>query len=44
MKQLVDEASDFSLIDMDLIGYENQYAYLTYFAKDIPKEKNGIYS
>lgn len=44
MKLLVDEASDFPLIDMDIVGYESQYTYLTYFAKDIPKEKNGVYS
>ena len=44
MKLLVDEASDFPLIDMDIMGYESQYAYLSYFASDIPKEKNGIYS
>ena len=44
MKLLVDEASDFPLIDMDVVGYESQFTYLTYFAKDIPKEKNGVYS
>ena len=44
MTQLVDEASDFPLIDMEQIGYESQYVYLTYFAKDIPQEKNGVYS
>ena len=44
MKLLVDEGSDFPIVNADLVGYESQYAYLTYFAKDIPKEKNGIYS
>ena len=44
MDVLLDEASDFPLIDMDLMGYENRYVYLTYFPTEIPKEKNGVYS
>ena len=44
MDILMDEASDFPLIDMDLMGYQNRYVYMTYFPKEIPKEKNGVYS
>jgi carotenoid cleavage dioxygenase len=44
MDVIMEEASDFPLIDMDLMGYPNRYVYLTYFPKEIPKEKNGVYS
>jgi hypothetical protein len=26
------------------MGYPTRYVYLTYFPKEIPKEKNGVYS
>ena len=45
MKILLENvASDFPVIDMDQMGYENRYAYLTYFSEEIPDEKNGVYS
>jgi carotenoid cleavage dioxygenase-like enzyme len=45
MKTLLENiASDFPIIDMDQMGYENRYAYLTYFADEIPEEQNGVYS
>ena len=44
MDQLLDLATDFPLIDMDLVGYKNKYAYMTYFSDEIPTEKNGVYS
>lgn len=44
MELLLDLATDFPLINMDLMGYKNQYAYMTYFSEKIPSEKNGVYS
>ena len=45
MKTILDNvASDFPIIDMDAMGYENRYAYLTYFSDEIPDDKNGVYS
>ena len=44
MRMIMEEASDFPLIDMDQMGYPTRYVYLTYFPKEIPKEKNGVYS
>ena len=44
MKVIEDLTCDFPLIDMDVMGYESQFAYLTYFAKDIPEHQNGVYS
>jgi carotenoid cleavage dioxygenase-like enzyme len=45
MKTLLENiASDFPIINMDEMGYENRYAYLTYFSDEIPDDKNGIYS